>query len=289
MTDNLDPGHNDPKVNVTFTHLDLEIPPVANHGGWVEAVRLMRLIRAKSGVIAGNILRGGPIEFFEGPWRIVDNDFRGTVPGTFSHGVFSGHGTHDLLVARQPGSRRRCQRQDLAVPGSDLARVRRCRRAQTDRGIGSLEGDTIPWSNEPEIILTEAYHVKYEGKVMALSGDGRLLRTGRPRRSAGADRRRRLAAGGPGGRRVAADRPGDRFLHVSGRPPDPGRHEGRVDLARDSSARSSRTIGSTSAGGRKSFGLVLRRQPLRDAGRQEPCAGGRMRVQADGLPDRRPR
>ena len=58
----------------------------------------MRLIGAKNGVIADNILRGGPIEFFDGPWRIVDNDFRGTLPGTFSHGVFTGHGTHDLLM-----------------------------------------------------------------------------------------------------------------------------------------------------------------------------------------------
>ncbi len=47
-------------------------------------------------------------------------------------------------------------------------------------GLESRDDDTIPWSNEPEIILTEAYHVRYEGKVMALSADGRLIRTGRP-------------------------------------------------------------------------------------------------------------
>ena len=44
--------------------------------------------------------------------------------------------------------------------------------------VGARDDDTIPWSNEPEIILTEAYHLKYEGKVLALSNDGRLLRTG---------------------------------------------------------------------------------------------------------------
>ena len=58
----------------------------------------MRLIRSRSGLIAGNVLRGGTIEFLQGPWRIIDNDFRGTVPGTFSHGVFTGHGTHDLVL-----------------------------------------------------------------------------------------------------------------------------------------------------------------------------------------------
>src|SRR5262249_50305291 len=93
-----DRGHDDLKVNVAFTRLDLEIPPLENRGGWVEATRLIRLIRARSGVIAGNRLRGGPIEFFDGPWQVVDNEFRGTPPGTFSHGFITGHNTHDLLI-----------------------------------------------------------------------------------------------------------------------------------------------------------------------------------------------
>ena len=105
MTDSLDPHSNGPQWNVTFTRLDLEIPPVPDRGGWVEALRLMRLIGCNSGLIAGNILRGGPIEFFHGPWQIVDNDFRGTVPGTASHGVFIGHNVRDVLGARQSGSR----------------------------------------------------------------------------------------------------------------------------------------------------------------------------------------
>ena len=42
--------------------------------------------------------------------------------------------------------------------------------------IGARDGDTIPWSNEPEIMLTEAYHLTYEGAVSALSTDGRLIR-----------------------------------------------------------------------------------------------------------------
>ncbi len=58
----------------------------------------MRLCHVRSGAIAENILRGGPIEFFEGPWQIVDNQFRGTPPGTFSPGVFTGHDVHDVLV-----------------------------------------------------------------------------------------------------------------------------------------------------------------------------------------------
>ena len=130
MTDSLEPGYNDPKFNVVFTRLDLEIPPVADQRGWVEAVRLMRLIGARSGVIAGNTLRGGPIEFFQGPWRIVDNEFRGTVPGTVSHGVFAAHGPHDLLVRGNRARDQRAQWQDLAVPDALLAGIWRCHRAQ---------------------------------------------------------------------------------------------------------------------------------------------------------------
>ena len=34
MTDNLDQGHDELKVNITFKNLDLEIPPVENPGAW---------------------------------------------------------------------------------------------------------------------------------------------------------------------------------------------------------------------------------------------------------------
>ena len=180
MTDSLEPHYNDPKFNVRFTRLDLEIPPVVNRSGWVEAVRLMRLIGARSGVIAGNTLRGGPIEFFEGPWRIVDNEFRGTVPGTVSHGVFAAHGPHDLLVR---GNRAH----DRGPSGKTWRFLVLSWQGYGDviehniiEGLGAVEGDTIPWSNEPEIMLTEAYHINYEGTVMDLSDDGRLLRIGHP-------------------------------------------------------------------------------------------------------------
>jgi hypothetical protein len=180
MTDNLDQGHDELKVNLAFTHLDLEIPPVENRGGWVEAPRLIRLVRAEDGVIAGNILRGGPIEFFGGPWEIRDNDFRGTPPGTYSHSVFAGHGVHDILVhgnrAASPEPSGKTWRFLVLTGRGANDRVER----NTIEGIGARDGDTIPWSNEPEIILTEGYHLKYEGRVLALAPDGKLVRVGRP-------------------------------------------------------------------------------------------------------------
>ena len=178
MTDNSDRGHDDPKSNIVLKHLDLEIPASENPAGWVDALRLMRLSNAKSGEIADNILRGGTIEFFDGPWRIVNNEFRGTPAGSYSHTVFAGHRTHDLLMqnntttsAGPTGKTWRflvltwCGTDDV-VEGNTIEQV------------GSRDDDSIPWSNAPEVILTEAYHLKYEGKVMGLSTDGCVLRTG---------------------------------------------------------------------------------------------------------------
>ena len=158
--------------------------------------------------------------------------FAALSPVTFSHGVFGGHETHDLLVR---GNRATCRLgpsgktwRFLVLTGQ---RGRRRRRAATSiEGLGSRDGDTIPWSNEPEIILTETYHVRYEGKVMAPVG----------RRAGAADRPAagRVRCGpvmssrscGPGRRRVAADRSGHRLVDVSGRASDPGRYRGGVDF-----------------------------------------------------------
>jgi hypothetical protein len=179
MTDNLDPDQDQYKPNVVLTHLDLDIPQVEDRGKWVEAVRLMRLLHAASGTIANNILRGGPIEFFEGPWKIVDNDFRGCPPGTVSHNVFVGHGTRDLVIrgnrTSSPSPSGKTWR-FLVLGGYSSDDVIE---HNTIEEIGSRHDDTIPWSNEPEIMLTESYRLRYEGQVMAISADGRVLRIGR--------------------------------------------------------------------------------------------------------------
>ncbi len=180
MADNFDHVPDELPGAVVFRRLDLEIPPVPTTGGWAEAPRLIRLVRAQQGVIEGNILRGGTIEFFGGPWRVVDNDFRGTPPGTISHSVFTGHGVHDVLVR---GNRARAQGPSgktwrflvfTGVGAFDVVEQ------NTIADLGARDDDTIPWSNEPEIILTEGYHLKYEGSLMALSSDGRIARIGRP-------------------------------------------------------------------------------------------------------------
>ena len=140
----------------------------------------MRLVGAASGAIVGNRLRGGPIEFFSGPWEFLNNEFRGTPPGIVSPGVLAGHFTHDVLirgnrVSSPPPSGKTWR--FLVLTGSGVHdRVER----NIIEGIGSRDDDTIPWSNAPEIILTENYWLKYEGAVMDLSDDGRVVRVGRP-------------------------------------------------------------------------------------------------------------
>lgn len=179
-TDNKDQGHSDLRVNIVLTRLDLEIPAAGEPTKWIEAVRLIRLTNARSGMIAGNILRGGPIEFFDGPWHMLNNDFRGTPPGTFSHGVFVGHAAHDLRIE---GNRVKPVQPDgktwrflVLTHGGSNDRIE----GNIIEDIGFRDDDTIPGSNEPEIMLTEAYHLNYEGRIAALSSDGRLLRVYRP-------------------------------------------------------------------------------------------------------------
>jgi hypothetical protein len=180
MTDNFDAGYDELKVNLVFTGLDLEHPSIGDATGFFEAVRLMRMVHAQSGVIARNVLRGGTIEVFDGPWQIVDNEYRGTPPGTVSMGFFAGHNVHDVVVrgnrlsSPEPSGK---TWRFLILTGSGASdRVER----NLIEGIGSREGDTIEWMNAPEIILTEGYSVKYEGNVLATSADRRVIRIGHP-------------------------------------------------------------------------------------------------------------
>ncbi len=183
FTDSFEPDYNDLPTNVVFKDLDLEVPPAADPGKWVEALRLYRLVGGASGAIVGNRLRGGPIEFFHGPWRFENNEFRGTPPGTYSHGFLIGHYTHDLVIrsnrTSSPPPSGKTWRFLVLTNASQFDRVEH----NVVEGIGSREGDTIPWINAPEVILTEGYSLKYEGKVMAASADGKVLRIGRPQGS----------------------------------------------------------------------------------------------------------
>jgi hypothetical protein len=176
-TDNLDPGtHNDPKVNLTFTHLDLESPPAASPGTWEEAPRLLRLATATSGRVAANNFKGGTVDFLNGPWVIEQNDHRGTPPWTHTFAVYAGHNTHDLVLranrARPQGPSGKTWRFLVLTSSGANDLIER----NIVEGVGPRDGDTIPNMNAAEIILTEAYSLHFEGKPAAVSADGRIVR-----------------------------------------------------------------------------------------------------------------
>lgn len=175
-TDNLDGVPPTPKVNLTFSGLDLEGPGKVGPEAWEEAPRLIRLHGAAGGKVIKNTLRGGLVHLFDGPWQVVENEYRGTPPATYSHGVFVVHEPHDLVIrknrAKPVGSSGKTWRFLILVRRGDNVVVE----DNAIEGIGPRDDDTIPSMNAPEIILTESYHLWYEGRPSAVSTDGRLVK-----------------------------------------------------------------------------------------------------------------
>jgi hypothetical protein len=179
-TDDRDNRLNVTKVGLTFTHLDVEAPPAASLTPHERAPGLFRLVTAESGRIEANRLRGGMIEFMGGPWQILDNDYRGTVPGTFADAVIAGHGTHDVVVrgnhAEPRGDSGKTWR-FLVLTGTGFRdRIE----GNTVVGVGPRDDDVIPQANATEIILTESYRLKFEGHPLAVSMDGLIVQVPEP-------------------------------------------------------------------------------------------------------------
>ena len=178
-TDNQDQGpHDDPRAGITITRMDLESPPAAT--AWEEAPRLLRFVTASSGRIEGNLLKGGITELSGGPWTVVDNEHRGAMPGTFCFAAFAVHNTHDLVLrknrARAVGPSGKTWR-FLVMTGGGAGDVIE---GNTVEGVGPRDDDKGPNANAPEIILTEAYSLHFEGKPANLSSDGLVLKIPNP-------------------------------------------------------------------------------------------------------------
>lgn len=180
-TDNLDRGYSDVKANLALTRLDVQGPPATTPGE--EAVGLIRLSGALGGRVEGNTLQGGTTRFLHGPWRVVGNTYRGAMPDTWAWEAFAGHFTHDLVLKDNsaiaaPGSGRTWRFLVLTGTGDgDLIE------GNVVRGIGPRETDTYT-INAAEMILTEAYSLRFEGTPLAISGDGRILQIPSPQGNA---------------------------------------------------------------------------------------------------------
>jgi hypothetical protein len=172
-TDDHDVGHSLMKSAITLSHLDLQSPPAST--SWEQAPNLIRLVTAVGGHIQSNILKGGTTVVMNGPWWITDNSYQGTVPGTYTYEAFAGHSTHDVTLQN-----------NLAEPIGPAGKTWRFL-VLTDRGAGDLiagntvigigprDDDTVTGANAAEIILTEAYHLHFEGMPLAVSADGWIV------------------------------------------------------------------------------------------------------------------
>lgn len=172
-TDDKDQNHHDQKY-VICKNLDIESPP-SNGPNAEESPRLFRLTTARGGEIVGCAWTGGLSEFIGGPWRIENNRYRGTAPHTFAFGVLSMHRPHDAIV-----------RGNVVAPVEPCGRTWRflilTDSGARDRvsgnkisGVGPRDDDTGPNMNAPEIVLTEAYRLHFEGAPLALSADSRIV------------------------------------------------------------------------------------------------------------------
>ena len=169
-----DGGPDEPIRQVSLDGLDIEAPPAGSD--WEEALALVKFLDVRSGRVERCRLKGGTVLVGHGPWSLADNEFLGTRPNTFSQGIFAALYGHDLTVARN-------RAHDVGPSGKTWRFLVLAQRGVNDRvvdnvvdgGIGPRQDDPHPHQNAPEVILTEAYRLHYEGKPAALSPDGRLL------------------------------------------------------------------------------------------------------------------
>jgi hypothetical protein len=180
-TDGRDKATGTAKVGLVLSNLDLQGPPASALGGPLEySALLVNLTSAENGRILDNRLRGGSVRVFNGPWEIAGNTYLGAMPGTWTHDVFAMNWAHDVTVRDNvasplPGSGKTYRFLVMAQDGSNM-RVERNR----VEGIGPRDDDPQPHPNNPEVILTEAYHVPFEGMPLDLSADGLILQIPAP-------------------------------------------------------------------------------------------------------------
>ena len=172
-SDNTDPNPGGLKADVTFRNLDIESPAPSSQ--WEEAAKVLRLGHSVCGVIEGNTIKGGSIEFEGGPWRVVGNRFMGTPTGTFTFDAIAAHGTHDMVVkdnvAQPPRNDRSKVWRFLVITQHGANDVIKGNKVSN---VGPRDDDKVRAENAPEIMLTESYNLHFEGRLAAVSPDGRL-------------------------------------------------------------------------------------------------------------------
>lgn len=180
-TDTRSPSIGSTKVGIVLSNLDLEGPPASsNSGPWERSAGLINLASAEDGSVVGNSLRGGTVRVLGGPWQLSGNTYTGAMPGTWAYDVFAMTNAHDVdvldnVASPLPGSGKTYRFLVMTQNGSEI-RVERNR----VEGLGPRDDDAQPHPNAPEVILTEAYRVNFEGMPSGLSADGSILQIPTP-------------------------------------------------------------------------------------------------------------
>ena len=168
-------------VDLAFTNLDVTAPAAAVAGVYEQAVTLMNFEDGDTGVIAGNVLRGGWIHLGAAPWQVVDNDYRGALDWTIAPTFLDVHRSFDLTI--------RGNHAWVEAPRGITQRFLVMGNSDSGQGIGNtIEGNTIDggigtpasgapagYTNNPEIILTETYQPRFEGAPSAVSPDRTIV------------------------------------------------------------------------------------------------------------------
>ncbi|WP_169976648.1 KOW domain-containing RNA-binding protein [Tautonia rosea] len=160
-------------VHVEIRELDLEAPVAGSD--WEEAPNCLRFLDTDSGVIEGCTLKGGPIMIFNGPWRVAKNRHRGTQPKTFAGSFLSGREIREIEIVEnevrpEPSSGKLYRFVVLVDRGHQIGV-----RHNTVVGVGPMDNDERPHPNAPEILLTESYQIRFEGRHAGVSDDGRIV------------------------------------------------------------------------------------------------------------------
>lgn len=182
------------KADLSFTNLDIQGPAFDDakfsDSQYEPAIKLMNFDSGDAGLVSNNILKGGTISLGAGPWKVLDNDFRGTVANTITSSFLSVRTSHDLTI--------RGNHLHSVAPAGITQRFLVFGGGDSERGIDSgqgidnlIENNTIETNigmppgpvdapgtdlNAPEMILTETYQPRFEGTPSAISPDGYVVR-----------------------------------------------------------------------------------------------------------------
>ncbi|MCY2933892.1 MAG: hypothetical protein NT172_06955 [Planctomycetota bacterium] len=171
-------GRIGPMPNIVVDGLNIQGPKPNSANE--EAPRLMRLIGDVSGQICHNTLFGGLIEVVGGPWSITANTQTGTWPGAFNYDVIAAHDTHGLSITDNiiaPIAASGTLFRFLVVNGRSN-HVNVINNQVTGLGAKFSDPPEIQSVNAHEVVLTEAYHVDYEGLLLGLDSTRRQIRVG---------------------------------------------------------------------------------------------------------------